>query len=108
MLAIDLLDRRYGEARRDAPPSARVEDDWALVTRYESPAPNRFVRNITTFAAAADGSWRRDDERHDNVLVEAAAVPAALAVHGVAARVSSSFGDERLPDGMVTITGRRI
>ena len=107
VLAMDLLDRRYGESRRDAPPYARVEDDWALFTRYESPAPDRFVRNITTFVATGDGSWRREDERHDNVLVDTSAVPAALAVHGVEARVSSSFGDERLPDGMVAITGRR-
>ena len=107
VLAIDLLDRRYGEARRDAPPYARVEDDWALVTRYESPAPDRFVRNITTFVAAGDGSWRRDDERHENVLVETTAVPAVLAAHGVEARLSPSFGDERLPDGMVAISGRR-
>ena len=108
VLAFDLLDTRYGETRRDAPPYARVEDDWALVTRYESPAPDRFVRHITTFMAASDGSWRRDDERHENVLVETAGVPALLQAHGVEARVSPSFGDERLPDGMVAIIGRRI
>ena len=108
MLAIDLLDRRYGDARRDAPRYARVEDDWALVTRYEAPAPDRFVRHITTFVAVGDGSWRRDDERHENVLVDTAGVPAQLAAHGVEARVSPSFGDERLPDGMVAVIGRRI
>ena len=85
-----------------------MEDDWALVTRYETPAPHRFVRDITTFVATGDGSWRRDDERHDNVLVDTTAVPAALAIHGVEARVLPSLGDERLPDGMVVITGRRI
>ena len=108
VLAIDLLDRRYGEDRRDAPPYGRAEDDWALVTRYESPAPDRFVRHITTFLAAGDGTWRRDDERHENVLVDTAGVPAALAAHGVEARLSASFGGERLPDGMVAVTGRRI
>jgi SAM-dependent methyltransferase len=108
VLAIDLLDRRYGEARRDAPPYARVEEDWALVTRYEAPAPHRFVRNITTFVATADGSWRRDDERHENVLVDTTAVPAVLAAHGVEARVSTSFGDEQLPDGLVAVIGRRL
>lgn len=108
VLALDLLDRRYAEARRDAPPYARVEDDWAMVTRYEAPAPERFVRHITTFVAAGDGSWRRDDERHDNVLVDTTAVPAALAAFGVEARVTPSFGAEQLPDGMVAITGRRI
>ena len=107
VLAIDLLDRRYGETRRDAPPYVRLEDAWVLVTRYESPAPDRFVRNITTFVATADGSWRRDDERHENVLVDTTAVPAALAAHGIEARASPSFGDERLPDGLVAITGRR-
>ena len=107
VLAVDLLDRRYGETRRDAPPYARVEEEWALVTRYESPAPDRFVRHITTFMAAGDGSWRRDDEQHENVLVDAAEVPAVLAAHGVEARVSSSFGEERLPDGLVAIAGRR-
>ena len=108
VLAIDMLDHRYGEARRDAAPYARVEDDWVLVTRYGSPAPDRFVRNITTFVAAGDGSWRRDDERHENVLVDTAGVPAMLAGHGVEARVRPSFGDEHLPPGLVAITGRRI
>jgi SAM-dependent methyltransferase len=107
VLAIDLLDRRYAEARRDAPPYVQVEEDWALVTRFESPAPDRFARDITTFVAAGDGSWRRDDERHENVLVDTSAVPAQLAAHGVEARVSASFGDERLPDGMVAIIGRK-
>ena len=42
-------------------------------------------------------------------MASAAADPAAplLAAHGVEAQVSSSFGDERLPDGMVAITGRK-
>jgi SAM-dependent methyltransferase len=108
VLAVDLLDRSYADARRDAPPYARVEEEWVLVSRFESPAPDRFVRDITTFVAAGDGSWRRDDERHENVLVDTTAVPALLAAHGVEARVAASFGDERLPDGMVAIIGRRI
>ena len=108
VLALDLLDLSYGVARAGDPPYARVEDGWALFTRFESPAPKRFVRHITTFTAAGDGSWRRDDERHENVLVDTAGVPALLAAHGVAAQVAGSFGDERLPDGMVAVTGRRI
>ena len=107
VLALDLLDLSYAEARAGAPPYARVEDGWALVTRYESPAPARFLRHITTFVAAGDGSWRRDDERHENVLVDTAGVPALLAAHGVEATVSAGFGDDRLPDGIVAITGRR-
>jgi SAM-dependent methyltransferase len=107
VLALDLLDLSYGVARAGAPPYARVEEDWALVTRYEAPAPERFVRHITTFTAAGDGSWRRDDERHENVLVDTAGIPALLAAHGVEAEVVSAFGDQRLPEGMVAITGRR-
>ena len=106
VLALDLLDLSYAEARADAPPYARVEDDWALVTRYESPAPARFVRHITTFVAD-DGSWRRDDERHENVLMDTAGMPALLAAHGVAATVTAAFGAETLPDGMVAVVGRR-
>ena len=106
VLALDLLDLSYAEARADAPPYARVEDDWALVTRYESPAPARFVRHITTFVAD-DGSWRRDDERHENVLMDTAGMPALLAAHGVEATVTAAFGAETLPDGMVAVVGRR-
>ena len=107
VLALDLLGLSYGVARAEAAPYVRVEDDWALFTRYESPAAARFVRHITTFVAVGDDSWRRDDERHENVLVDTAGVPALLAAHGVEATVSAGFGDRRLPDGMVAVTGRR-
>ena len=40
--------------------------------------------------------------------MDTAGVPAALAAHGIEARVLPSFGDERLPEGMVALTGRRI
>jgi SAM-dependent methyltransferase len=107
VLAIDLLDHRYGEARRGAPPYGRAEDDWALVTRFESPAPDRFVRHITTFVAAGDGTWRRDDERHENVLVDTAEMPARLARLGVDATVAPAFGDERSVEGLMAIVGRK-
>lgn len=57
--------------------------------------------------AAGEESWRRDDERHENVLVDTAQVPARLAELGVVARVSASFGDEGLPEGLVAVVGRR-
>jgi hypothetical protein len=46
-----------------------------------------------------DGSRRRDDERHDNVLIDTARVPGLLAGEGVEVRVTSAFGTERLPTG---------
>jgi SAM-dependent methyltransferase len=107
VLAIDLCDVAWGTARRDGDSLGRVGDDWAIVTRYGIPRPDRFVRHITTFVRNDDGSWRRDDERHDNVLVDTSRVPALLAAHGVEAQVASSFGGEELPEGLVAIVGRR-
>jgi SAM-dependent methyltransferase len=108
VLAIDLCDLEWGAARLDAPPYTRVTDDWAIITRFSVPARNRFVREITVFVRQDDGSWRRDDERHDNVLVETSLVPALLARCGVEATVGSSFGNERLPPGLRVILGARV
>ena len=107
LLALDLCDLRYGELRRDEPNSSRIGDDWAIVTRFSLPRPNLLVREISTFLRSEDGTWRREDERHENVLVDTSAVPALLAEHGVQARVADSFGDEELPDGLVAIVGRK-
>jgi SAM-dependent methyltransferase len=107
VLALDLCDLRWGEIRRNAPPSAFVTDDWAIVTRFSVPAPDRFVREITTFIRGKDGAWRRDDERHDNVLIDTSYVPDLLRESGVEASLGSSFGGEELPAGLVTVVGRR-
>lgn len=107
VLAVDLCDLRWGEVRREQPPFARVADDWAIVTTYDVPCPNRFVRHITAFVRADDGSWGRDDERHDNVLLDTSRVPALLEAHGVDAEVRASFGSESLPDGLVAVVGTK-
>jgi SAM-dependent methyltransferase len=107
VLAIDLCDLRWGEAHAGLASHGRVGDDWAIVTEYSLPSPDRYVRQMTTFLRTDGGLWRRDDERHDNVLIETARVPALLAEHGVDARVQPAFGDEDLPDGLVTIIGHR-
>lgn len=107
VLLVDLADIGFGEARRDAPDFGRYEDDWAIVTRYELPAPNRFVRRMAIFTRTGPDTWRRDDERHDNVLIDTSVVPALLAEHGVIATVADSFGDEQLPPGLVTVIGER-
>jgi len=62
---------------------------------------------MTTFVRNDDGSWRRDDERHDNVLIDTTRVPAFLATHGVEARVAASFGAEELPTGLCALIGHR-
>jgi SAM-dependent methyltransferase len=107
VLALDICDRRWGEARRDAPNLGLVGDDWAIVTRFSTPSPDRFVREMTTFVRNQDGSWRRDEERHDNVLVDTARLPHLLASAGVEAEVRDSFGDEQLPVGLRALVGIR-
>ena len=108
VLALDLLDLGYAAARVDAAPYARVEEAWALFTSYEVPAPDRFVRDITTFVRAEDGSWRRHDERHENVLLDTSQVPPLLAAQGVQGTARPSFADERLPDGLVAVVARKV
>jgi SAM-dependent methyltransferase len=107
VLAIDLCDLEWGAARQEAPGQGRAGEDWAIVTDFSVPAANRFVREMAIFLRNADGSWRRDDERHENVLIETALVPELLAVEGVEARVARSFGAEQLPTGLYAIIGRR-
>lgn len=106
VFAIDLCDLRYGEVRRDDPSHGRADDEWALVTRFSLPRASLFVREITTFPRQEDGTWRRDDERHENVLLDTARLPGLLAAHGLDVHVSPSFDAETLPEGLVAIVGR--
>ena len=87
----------------------RVGDDWAIITRFSQPAPDRFNRDLTTFVRAADGSYRRADEHHGNVLIDTSMMPALLSERGVTATIGSSFNDENhpLPVGLRSIIGHR-
>jgi SAM-dependent methyltransferase len=107
VLAIDVCDLEWGAARLDVATHGRVGQDWAIITETSTPAVNRFVRRMTIFVKNDDGSWRRDDERHDNVLIDTALVPGLLARHGVEAQVRPSFGTEQLPTGLRAIIGHR-
>ncbi|MCA1846134.1 MAG: class I SAM-dependent methyltransferase [Actinobacteria bacterium] len=107
VLAIDICDLEWGAARQDVPNYSRVEDHWAIITKFSVPSPDRFVREITTVLRNADGSWRRDDERHDNVLLDTKELPALLGPHGLDLTVGTSFGTETLPLGLRTLIGRR-
>ena len=107
ILAIDLCDLEYAEARQDDPDAGWVSDDWALVTRRSTPTPDTFVREMAIFSRNDDGSWRRDDERHDNVLIDTALVPPLLAKHGVEATIEPAFGTETLPIGLRAVIGRK-
>lgn len=107
LFAVDICDLEWGEARRGAPNLGRSGDDWAIITRFSVPSPSRFVREMTTFVRNDDGSWRRDDERHDNVLVDTSRFPALLEESGVEVTLASSFGSEELPVGLRVVIGRR-
>jgi SAM-dependent methyltransferase len=107
VLAIDLCDLAWGRARLGAPNAGWVADDWALVTQFSVPSPDRFVRQMAVFTRNPDGSWRRDDERHDNVLIDTATVPPLLAQHGIVAAVRDGFGAEVLPEGLRVVVGHR-
>jgi hypothetical protein len=107
ILAIDICDREWGQARQNAPNGGWVGDDWALVTEFSTPSPDRFARQMAIFARNEDGSWRRDNERHDNVLIDTSLIPALLSQVGVAATVRGSFGDETLPTGLRAVIGHR-
>ncbi len=107
VLALDVCDLEWGAARHSAPVYTRLTETWAIITRFSTPEPARFMRDITVFVRDPDGRWHRDDERHDNVLIDTAAIPRRLATHGVTAIVRSSFGVEELPRGLNVIVGER-
>jgi SAM-dependent methyltransferase len=107
VLAIDICDLSFGEFRATDDSVARVGPDWAVLTRFSVPAPEVFIRDITTFVPDGRGAWRRDDERHENVLVDTSGIPALLAGHGVTATLGTSFGAAELPPGLIAVTGRR-
>jgi SAM-dependent methyltransferase len=107
VLALDLCDLEWARLRRDLPNHGRVTDDWAMVTSFSVPSSDRFVREMATFRRNDDGTWRRDNERHDNVLIDTSRVPALLAPYGITARIAPSFGTEQLPEGLVALIGHR-
>jgi SAM-dependent methyltransferase len=107
VFALDLLDLRYGDDLAPDERRGRAGDDWAVIVRLSRPAENLFLREITTFVRTEEGAWRRDDERHENVLVDTSRIPPLLAQHGLDVRVSDSFGAEKLPTGLVAIVGSR-
>ena len=66
-----------------------VRGDWAVFIAFDSPDPETYARDITTFVRSASGAWQRDDERHVNALVHAR----LLADEGVEAEIARGFDD---------------
>jgi SAM-dependent methyltransferase len=107
VLAIDICDLEFGRVRAGEDNIGRVGPDWAVITQFSAPSPDIFVRDITTFVPDGAGAWRRDGERHVNVLVDTSLIPARLASHGVTATIGTAFGDAEMPPGLRTVTGIR-
>jgi SAM-dependent methyltransferase len=106
VLAMDLMTERFCEARDVSQVHAKVEKDWAIVTRFSRPERYRYDRSITTFRLV-DGVWRRSDEYHRNVTMDVDDALRILRGIGVNAHARSAFGDENLPEGLVVLTGVR-
>ena len=107
VLAIDICDLEFSRVRAGIENVGRVGPDWAVITEFSAPTPDRYVRDITTFVPDGAGAWRRSGERHENVLVDTSQIPGLLARHGVQATVGTGFGDAELPPGMRAVTGVR-
>jgi SAM-dependent methyltransferase len=105
-LALDLVTDAFAERRELADVHARVEDDWAIVTRFSRPALERLDRDITAFVRDGEG-WRRVDEHHRNVTFDAQEALGILNASGIEAQRRESFGTETLPAGMVVLAGGR-
>lgn len=107
VLAVDICDLAWGRARRGTRSVGWVGEDWGLVTRFPFEGEDRYTREMTTFTRNPDGSYRRDDERHDNVLTDTRRIPTLLADHGVDAELRPTFGDEPATEGLVAIVGTK-
>src|SRR5256885_1703030 len=70
VFAIDLCDLSWTEGRADQHARGWETETWALVTETSVPKPDRYVRQMAIFSRNHDGTWRRDDERHVNVMVD--------------------------------------
>jgi len=107
VLALDVCDLELGRIRAGELPVGRAGPDWAVIAEFSAPAPDRVVRDITTFVPDGAGAWRRGRERHEYVLVDTSLIPVLLASCGVTATVASAFGTAELPPGLRAVTGVR-
>jgi SAM-dependent methyltransferase len=108
VLALDLEDLTTREAQMARPPSGWVGNDWALVIERVSDAPNHFARVHTIFEREDDGRYRREFERHDNVLIDVHAfVRPLLEAEGLDVDVRRSFGTETNMEGLLVVVAHR-
>lgn len=108
VLALDLEDLSTRDAQMKRPPNGWIGDDWAMVIERASDAPDHFARIQTIFVREDDGGYRREFERHDNVLIDVpAVVPPLLEAEGLDVEVGLSFGSETNMEGLMVVTATR-
>lgn len=107
LLIVDICDLDYGLTRQEEKTHTWIEDDWALLTRTSLPRPDHFVRDMTMFVKDKDGTWHRDHEVHDNVLVDVEELGSQLDDR-FDVTVGESFGGYELPAGMRVIRVERL
>lgn len=108
VLALDLEDLTTRDAQMARPPSGWVGDDRAMVLERVSDAPDHFARVMTLFVREEDGRYRREVERHDNVLIDVhALVTPLLEGEGLTVDVRRSFGTETNMEGLLVVVGHR-
>lgn len=108
VLALDLEDLSTRGAQMARPPAVWVGDEWALFMERVSDGPAHFARVQTVFVMEDDGRYRREHERHDNVLIDVAGVvPRLLAAEGLDVSVGLSFGTETNMEGLMVVVATR-
>jgi SAM-dependent methyltransferase len=100
VMVVDLL-TAFGVPEPGEPSTqARVEDEWAMMVTVSRTAPDRLVRQITTFVES-EGRWERDDEIHENLLTDPGRLPGLFDPDAYRVTISKDLGGSPLPEGMV-------
>ena len=108
VLAVDLEDLSTRDAQMARPPAAWVGDSWAMFMERVSDGPTHLARSMTVFSEEPDGRYRREHERHDNVLIDVpGVVRPLLEAEGLQVEVGLSFGDEANMEGLMVVIATR-
>ena len=109
VLAFDVCDLAYGARSVDGLASrgwlgGRLGADHGVLGSCAGPvrAPDGDLHPATT-----TGTWRRDDERHDNVLVDVATIPALLAGTASRPRCATRSGPSGCRPASKVVVGRK-
>ena len=99
------MTERYCERPGLGQVHAKVQDDWAIVTRFSRPEPYRFDRAITVFRREGVGPWRRSDEHHRNMTFDPDEALRILRDNGVTLVCVVRSATSRSPTGLVVLSG---